>query len=152
MSEFLIRPMEERDVSAVAALEKACFSDPWSENSVRSELNNPLSLWLVADKGGAPAGYIGSQSVLDAADMMNVAVAPDARRGGIAEALIGSLIARLRENGVRSLSLEVRVSNDAARALYEKLGFSEVGRRKNYYVKPKEDALILRKDWGEGQL
>ena len=152
MSEFVIRPMEEGDISAVAALEKACFSDPWSENSVRSELSNPLSLWLVAEKGGALAGYIGSQSVLDAADMMNVAVALDARRGGIAEALIGSLIAQLDANGVRSLSLEVRVSNDAARALYEKLGFSEVGRRKNYYAKPKEDALILRKDWGEGKL
>ena len=149
MSDFVIRPMEERDVSAVAALEKACFSDPWSEGSVRSELDNPLSLWLVAEKGGEIAGYIGSQSVLDAADMMNVAVAPGSRRGGIAEALIGSLIAQLDANGVRSLSLEVRVSNDAARALYEKLGFSEVGRRKNYYTKPKEDALILRKDWGE---
>ena len=149
MSDFVIRPMEERDVAAVAALEKACFSDPWSESSVRSELSNPLSLWLVAEKGGAVAGYIGSQSVLDAADMMNVAVAPESRRGGIAEALIGSLIAQLDANGVRSLSLEVRVSNDAARALYEKLGFSEVGRRKNYYTKPKEDALILRKDWGE---
>ena len=152
MTDFVIRQMEPRDVSAVAALEKACFSDPWSENSVRSELSNPLSLWLVAEKGGEAQGYIGSQSVLDAADMMNVAVAPDARRGGIAEALIGALIARLDANGVRSLSLEVRVSNDAARALYEKLGFSEVGRRKNYYAKPKEDALILRKDWGEGKL
>ena len=149
MSDFVIRPMEERDVAAVAALEKACFSDPWSESSVRSELSNPLSLWLVAERGGAVAGYIGSQSVLDAADMMNVAVALESRRGGVAEALIGSLIARLEKAGVRSLSLEVRVSNDAARALYEKLGFSEVGRRKNYYTKPKEDALILRKDWGE---
>ena len=152
MSDFIIRPMEERDVSTVAALEQACFSDPWSDSSVRSELSNPLSLWLVAEKSGEVAGYIGSQSVLDAADMMNVAVAQSARRGGIAEALIGSLIAQLDANGVRSLSLEVRVSNDAARALYEKLGFSEVGRRKNYYAKPKEDALILRKDWGEGKL
>ena len=59
MSDFVIRPMEERDVAAVAALEKACFSDPWSESSVRSELSNPLSLWLVAEKGGTPAGYIG---------------------------------------------------------------------------------------------
>ena len=149
MSDLVIRPMEMRDVAAVAALEKACFSDPWSESSVHSELSNPLSLWLVAEKGGAVAGYIGSQSVLDAADMMNVAVVQKSRRGGVAEALIGSLIARLEEAGVRSLSLEVRVSNDAARALYEKLGFSEVGRRKNYYTKPKEDALILRKDWGE---
>ena len=152
MSDFIIRPMEERDVSAVAALEKACFSDPWSENSVRSELSNPLSLWLVAEKGGEVAGYIGSQSVLDAADMMNVAVAQSARRGGLARALIGALVARLDADGVRSLSLEVRVSNDAARALYEKLGFSEVGRRKNYYARPKEDALILRKEWGEGKL
>lgn len=147
MMNFSIRPMEERDTAAVAVLEQVCFSDPWSENSVRSELTNPLSLWLVAEADGRVAGYIGSQSVLGEADMMNVAVAPEVRRCGLARTLVCELIARLASAGVHCLTLEVRVSNDAARALYASLGFAEVGRRKNYYVKPKEDALLLRKSW-----
>lgn len=144
---YEIVPMEPRHVPQIAALETVCFSDPWSEASVRSELDNPLSLWLAAEAGGRVLGYIGSQSVLGEADMMNVAVAPDARRHGIARALIERLIERLDEQDVGCLTLEVRVSNHAARRLYETLGFSEVGRRKNYYVNPKEDALLLRKRW-----
>ena len=92
-------------------------------------------------------GYVGSQMVPPEADMMNIAVAPEARRQGIAEALIGELICRLSVNGVTSLSLEVRASNAAARSLYEKLGFRQAGLRPNYYFHPKEDACILRKDW-----
>ena len=79
--------------------------------------------------------------------MMNVAVHPDYRRQGIAEGLIAVLVDKLRENEVYCLLLEVRASNDPAKALYEKLGFVEVGRRKNYYRNPREDALILRKEW-----
>ncbi len=139
--------MSQCHVSAVAALEKTCFSDPWSENSVASELKNPLSLWLVAMDGEQVAGYIGSQSVEGEADMMNVAVHPDYRRRGIARQLINALVDALAEKGVHSLTLEVRASNAPAIALYEKLDFSPVGRRKNYYRNPKEDALILRKEW-----
>jgi ribosomal-protein-alanine N-acetyltransferase len=115
---------------------------------VRSELDNPLSLWLVAEREGQVLGYIGSQSVLGEADMMNVAVTPEARRCGIARALIVTLIESLRANAVHCLTLEVRASNLGAQALYAKLNFREVGRRKNYYSNPKEDALILRTDWG----
>ena len=142
-----ILTMNEKHVAAVAALEKICFSDPWSENSVASELHNKLALWLVAEEEGEVAGYIGSQTVMDETDMMNVAVHPDQRRKGIAEALVLSLVEELKQKGSRCLTLEVRASNAPAIALYEKLGFSQIGRRKNYYRNPREDALILRKEW-----
>ena len=139
--------MQPRHVPQVAALEKICFADPWSEKSVTSELENPLSYWLVAMDGEKLVGYVGSQTVLGETDMMNVAVCPDYRRQGIAEGLILALIADLKARESHCLTLEVRDSNASARALYEKLGYSEVGRRKNYYRNPKEDALILRKEW-----
>lgn len=139
--------MNETHVAQVAELEKCCFSDPWSENSVASELKNPLSLWLVAIEGERLAGYIGSQSVEGEADMMNVAVHPDFRRQGVAQSLIRELVSDLKEKRVYSLSLEVRASNERAIALYKKLNFETVGRRPNYYRHPKEDALILRKEW-----
>ena len=144
---MIITNMNDGHVSQVAQLEKLCFSDPWSENSIASELENPLALWLVAEKKGAVAGYVGSQTVMDETDMMNIAVHPDHRRQGIAEALIEALIAVLKRKGSRSLTLEVRVSNENARRLYEKLGFCQVGIRKNYYRNPREDAIILRKEW-----
>ena len=112
-----------------------------------SELNNKLALWLVAEEGERVAGYIGSQTVMDETDMMNVAVHPDFRRQGIAEKLILELIDRLKTMKSHCLTLEVRASNDPAIALYGKLGFEQVGRRKNYYRNPREDALILRKEW-----
>ena len=142
-----ITNMTAAHVSSVAELEKVCFSAPWSENSVASELNNPLALWLVAVENDRLAGYIGSQSVMGESDMMNVAVAPEHRRRGVGEALVSALAEVLKEQGNESLALEVRASNMPAIALYEKLGFAQVGRRPNYYRNPKEDALILRKEW-----
>jgi ribosomal-protein-alanine N-acetyltransferase len=139
--------MDAKHVAQIAELERLCFSTPWSENAIRSELTNPLSLWIVAVDGQSVAGYVGSQSVMGEADMMNLAVAPDFRRNGIGRQLVECLIQRLRDNGVTSLTLEVRASNDAARMLYNNMGFSQVGRRPNYYSNPKEDALILRKEW-----
>ena len=140
-------PMREAHVAAVAEIEKLCFSDPWSENSVRYELTNPLSFWLVALEGDRVAGYVGSQTVLDEADMMNIAVHPDFRRRGVAQSLVKALVADLKERNVHCLTLEVRTSNDSAICLYQKLGFAQVGRRPNYYRNPKEDALILRKEF-----
>ena len=142
-----IIPMNHEHISQIAALERACFSDPWSENAFFSELSNPLSLWLVAVDGQRVAGYVGSQAVIDMADVMNVAVDHQYRRQGIAEHLMDELINQLRGKGVNALLLEVRVSNTPAISLYEKLGFYQVGIRPNYYFKPKEDALILRKEW-----
>ena len=142
-----IVPMTEAHVAAVAKLEAACFADPWSENSVASELKNPLSLWLVAVEEDTVVGYVGSQTVMGETDMMNVAVHPNCRRRGIAKGLLETLIRTLKKLGSRSLALEVRASNEPAITLYTEFGFLEAGRRRNYYRNPKEDALILRKEW-----
>ena len=143
---MIIREMKLEDVASIAQLETICFSDPWSETSIASELQNRLSYWLVAEIDGNVAGYVGSQSVLDGADMMNLAVAPEYRRQGIAEALVFALVDHLRQKKIIALLLEVRSSNQPAISLYEKLGFVQIGRRPNYYRHPREDALILRKE------
>ena len=142
-----IEKMTREHVSQVARLEEICFSDPWSEKSVAAELENQLSLWLVALEGDTLAGYVGSQTVLGETDMMNVAVHPAFRRRGVGESLILALVEQLKALDSHSLTLEVRASNAPARSLYEKLGFSQVGLRKNYYRNPKEDACILQKKW-----
>ena len=139
--------MDSSHVAAVAALEKICFSMPWSEASVASELTNPLALWIVAVDGDTLCGYVGSESVMGEADMMNIAVSPDHRRQGIARELVLELIRQLKKADVHCLTLEVRASNEPAIALYDSLGFIQVGRRPRYYLKPTEDALILRKEW-----
>lgn len=139
--------MQEADVTQVAALEAVCFHDPWSEKSIQSELTNPLSCWIVAQEAEKIVGYVGSQTVLDESDMMNIAVSPAYRRHGIAEHLVQTLIDALRARGSHALTLEVRASNAPAQALYKKLAFQQIGLRKNYYRNPKEDAMILRKEW-----
>ena len=144
---MILETMNAAHVAQIAALEKIFFSDPWSERSIASELDNKLAFWLVATEGETVAGYIGSQTVMEETDMMNVAVHPDYRRQGIAEALVSGLVEHLKAMGSHCLTLEVRASNAPAIALYEKLGFAEIGRRKNYYRNPREDALILRKEW-----
>lgn len=142
-----ITDMDLTHVPDIAELEKICFSAPWSERSIAYELTNPLSLWLVAMEDEKLVGYVGSQAVMDEADMMNIAVCPDHRRHGVAESLVAALCDKLKGRGVNSLTLEVRASNEPAKALYGKLGFVQVGRRPNYYRDPREDALILRKEW-----
>ena len=137
--------MKAEHVPQVAQLEKMCFADPWSEMSIESELRSIWSYWLVAVENDQVVGYIGSQTSIDETDVMNVAVHPDWRRRGIAQMLIDHLIAELKNRGSHSLTLEVRASNAPAIGLYEKIGFAQVGCRKNYYRNPKEDALILRK-------
>ena len=145
MIEYIEMTLEH--VPQVAQLEKECFRDPWSEKSIAGELNNPLSLWIVAVDGLQVVGYVGSQSVMGEADMMNIAVSSQHRQKGIAQNLVQRLIEALLDKEVYSLTLEVRASNEPAKALYSRLGFLQVGRRPNYYRNPKEDALILRKEW-----
>ncbi len=144
---MVITSMKPAHVPAVAALEKQCFSDPWSAASLASELENPRSLWLVALDGDRLAGYVGSQAVLGEADMMNLAVDSAYRRQGVGRDLVRALIAALGERQVTSLTLEVRDSNFGAISLYESLGFQQVGLRRNYYFHPREDGRILKKEW-----
>ncbi len=140
--------MNRDHLTRIAEIETLCFSDPWNEAMLAPELTNRLSYWLVAMEGETLVGYVGSQSVLGESDMMNIAVHPDYRRRGFAEDLILALESGLRARGNDWLTLEVRVSNEPARRLYEKLGFAQVGLRKNYYRHPKEDACILKKQLG----
>ena len=139
--------MSNAHVPQIAELEKCCFNDPWSESSIASELNNRLSCWLVALDGNVVIGYVGSQTVLGETDMMNIAVHPAYRKQGVAKSLIQNLIDTISQQGSHSLMLEVRQSNEPAKNLYLSLGFETVGIRKNYYRNPRENALILRKEW-----
>lgn len=143
---MIFAQMMEQHAAQVAELENICFSDPWSKKSIRSELDNELSVWIVAVENDAVVGYVGSQTVQGETDMMNLAVHPACRRQGIAEALVNALVSALKERGSHCLTLEVRTSNEPARRLYEKLGFQQIGLRKNYYRNPREDALILRRE------
>ena len=148
---YQIVSMGEQHVPRIAALEAASFSAPWDEASIRAELENPLALWLAAESATGEGkerpvlGYVGSQSCFEEADILNVCVAPEARRRGVAEALMLELERRLIPKGVEKITLEVRASNEPALRLYEKLGYGQVGLRKGYYEKPREDALILQK-------
>lgn len=143
---MIISNMNENHVRQIAELERLCFHDPWSENSIASELGNRLSVWLVALDEDKVVGYVGSQTVIDETDMMNIAVHPDYRNRGVATALIVELTQQLRTRGSKGLMLEVRESNSAAISLYDKHGFLQVGCRRNYYRNPRENALILRKE------
>lgn len=147
---IVIRTMSERDSSAVWELEKKCFSVPWSEESIRAMFSEKGYWNLTARDDGSLVGYIGMKAVLDEADITNVAVDPDRRRQGIGKMLLRELLAKAGELGIRRIFLEVRVSNTAARALYEQAGFRTVDVRKNYYEKPKEDAYIMVWESGEG--
>lgn len=146
---IVIRTMSERDSSAVWELEKKCFSVPWSEESIRAMFSEKGYWNLTARDDGSLVGYIGMKAVLDEADITNVVVDPDRRRQGIGKMLLRGLLAKAGDMGIRRIFLEVRVSNTAARALYEQAGFRTVDVRKNYYEKPKEDAYIMVWENGE---
>lgn len=142
-----IVPMNGDHLDEVAELERVCFPDPWSRNMLKEELENDLAAFLVAlDEQGAVAGYAGLQVVLDEGYILNVAVRPDCRRQGVAGRLLQVFLDFARGNKLAFLTLEVRASNYAAIALYGSRGFRGVGRRKNYYEHPREDAVIMTLD------
>ncbi len=138
-----IRPAAESDLPALAALELACFAHPWSEKSLAETLGNGRSLFLLAEQAGEPLGYLGMEYVLDEGGITNVAVFPAHRRRGIADALINELLYRVKNLGLATVTLEVRENNTPAIALYQKNNFVPVGRRKNYYTAPIEDAILM---------
>lgn len=129
----------------VHAIEQAVFSDPWSTQDFRDCITRG-ALFLVADKGDAVAGYVVALSAADEGDILNLAVIPSERRSGLGRELVESALEELVARGVAHVYLEVRESNAAARALYAAHGFQEVGRRRAYYRRPVEDAIVLRRD------
>ena len=135
----------EKHVEQLEALEKACFSMPWTRDFLLSQLPDDRHIFILAADGDTVLGYVGMMYVLDEGYISNVAVAPEQRRQGIADALIAELLNRCREKELSFATLEVRAGNAPAISLYEKHGFSPVGRRKNYYDFPKEDAILMTK-------
>ena len=146
-----IAPMTREHLDEVAALERVCFSSPWSRNMHAEELENACSAYLVAlDKGdGGVVGYAGLLVVADEGYITNVAVRPESRRGGVASALLDVFVDFARGSHLAFLTLEVRASNYGAIALYGSRGFRGVGRRPNYYEHPKEDAIIMTRMFSE---
>lgn len=129
---------QEHD-AAIAALHGACFADIWPEDMI----SRRRDCFLVAEEAGTLAGYVMLTAVLDEGSIDSIAVAEAFRRRGVGDALTAAAIRRGRERGLSFITLEVRAGNEAALALYEKHGFTEAGRRKNYYEKPREDAILM---------
>lgn len=140
-----ITAMKTEDIPEVTELEKQCFSQPWSGQVLEAELQNPNSIFLVARHDDRMAGYVGMHRVLDEGYLFNVAVDGDFRRHGVATALMDRLLDYASENRLGFLTLEVREGNTPAIALYKKLGFGEVGRRRQFYANPTEDAVLMTK-------
>ena len=155
-----IRPAVDADITAMVAIERASFSDPWTAAAIASTLRYDHMRVLVAeerggvsgdnggDGAGRPLGYVVAMIAGPEAEIADLAVSPDARRRGIGRAMIDRLLADLGAVGVVSVFLEVRESNHAARALYESRGFHGIGRRRRYYRLPVEDALLLKRELG----
>ena len=140
---FTITEAREELLPQIQRIEQASFSVPWTEAMLRIQLDRNSHVFLTAEAEGRIVGYVGLMFVLDEGYVSNVAVAEDYRRRGVADALISELVRRSRALLLSFLTLEVRESNAAAVALYEKHGFRPVGRRKGYYEKPREDALLM---------
>lgn len=140
---MIIRTMQKGDVAAVAALEAQIFPMPWSTAGFADTLPREDIIFLVAYEQDELLGYVGIYCTLDEGEITNVAVAPAARRRGIARALLTELKQQLACRNVARIVLEVRVSNEPAIRLYEQMGFSVLGVRKNFYEKPTEDAYIM---------
>lgn len=141
---YRLVPMSEENIADVAAVERECFSKPWSESMLRDELEDLSSSFIVAEAdNGRVIGYAGLTVVLDEGYINNIAVRSQFRKSGVASALLDVFVRFAQAHQLAFLTLEVRPSNAAALALYHKYGFETAGRRKNYYEEPKEDALIL---------
>lgn len=136
--------ISEDDINGIAKIEKECFSQPWSEQSIRSEMEIDGSVFVVAKCGDTVCGYVNGRLATDEFYLNNIAVTESFRRQNIAEKLLFALEVNLGESA-KFITLEVRKSNTIAQKLYTKCGFEIVGKRKNFYEKPSEDAILMTK-------
>lgn len=143
--DILIRPFSPASSSAIAALEAECFNDPWSQNAI-TEAAEYGTVFLLAECEGKTVGYAGVKPIIDEGYISNVAVTKAFRGKGVASLLMKAVDRWAAENGIKTVSLEVRPSNLAALGLYEKFGYKQVGSRRNFYSHPTEDGLILTKE------
>ena len=139
-----LRDLVPEDLSQVLDIEQASFSTPWRRNTFEGLLRRSDADLIGATVEGALVGYAITWTILDQAELGNVAVTPAARRRGVGRMLVEAALRRVRRRGARECFLEVRESNVGARRLYEELGFSAIGRRRRYYASPVEDALVMR--------
>ena len=147
---YEIVPMDRSHIPQILALEQACFSTPWTETMLTDALFDPQASFLVAeDEEGNVLGYAGLHVIVDEGYIDNIAVEPDARRHGVASALL-DVYCRFGGANLAFLTLEVRSSNAPAIALYEKHGFQRVGLRPGYYQHPREDAVIMTREFAHG--
>lgn len=147
MDKLKIRSMEERDLDEVCAIEEEAFSVPWSKKSFQDALMLPHVLFLTAEYKGSIAGYCGFYQSLEEAEITNVAVKKELRGRGIGRELLKGLLAAGEARGASVYFLEVRAGNEAATRLYEGQGFERLGLRRNFYERPTEDAVIMRKQF-----
>lgn len=143
--EYRIVNAELRHIEQLEQIEQACFSMPWTKEQLESQLPDSCHVFIAAESGEAVLGYVGMMYIIDEGYISNVAVAPEYRRQGIADALIDELMGRAAALNLAFVTLEARQSNSPAIALYKKHGFVPVGVRKNYYELPKEDAVLMTK-------
>lgn len=148
--DYVITDAAERQLDAIEAIERECFSTPWTREQLATQLSGERHVFLAAEVDGQVAGYVGMMHVLDEGYISNVAVGGEFRRRGIGDALIEALLSRCESLGLVFVTLEVRRSNAPARALYEKHGFVAVGERRNYYEQPREDAVLMTKFFKKG--
>lgn len=135
--------MEKEDIPDVLEIEKECFTTPWSENAFNMELNNKLAKYVVAREDDVIVGYGGLWMIVDEGHITNIAVREEFRGKGAGSEMMKNLIQTCKENGIVSMTLEVRRGNESAKALYKKYGFLEAGIRPKYYADNNEDALIM---------
>ena len=143
MSGIKIERMTDGNVEDVSCIERECFSSPWSLASLKNEIANPIAVFYVARIGGETAGYAGMHRVIDEGYITNIAVLPQYRRRGVARSMLENYFHYAKEYDLRMITLEVRESNAGARVFYEKMGFRIEGRRKNFYMKPVENGIIM---------
>jgi len=143
----LLRPAEERDLTDVSRIERGSFADPWTEESFRRLVDVEPAIFLVAecDPDATVAGYVAAFAVGEHGEILNVAVDPGFRGRGLAGQMLDAVLIELGVRGVKTAFLEVRETNEAARSLYRSRGFTEIGRRRGYYRRPVEDALVMRR-------
>ena len=146
MSQCIIRYMTSADLSAVAAIEEATFSQPWSESGFEDAIKRDDTLFLVAIEDGEVCGYIGAYISFGEAEITNVCTATEYRGRGVGTALVKSFFADALERDVEKILLEVRISNEPAIALYKNQGFETIGVRPRFYSFPTEDALLMEKN------
>ncbi len=149
LKELTLRVMTVEDLEEVLEIERSSFSTPWSATSFFNEIKNPRSLSKVARLGGRIVGYLCASRIIDEGHILTFAVHPEFRKLGIASVLIRDILEHLKGEGCRFVFLEVRASNSGARKIYEKFGFRELGIRKNYYLTPVEDAIVMVLKFGD---